>query len=198
MGGLPIPRGLDACFAKKLGASQDLDGVGFWHGQVCSSARVSNGPSASMWSKWFVGWRHRSGGTSPPASRLDEKRGKVVHTSCIERINGTLRERLASLTRRCRHASHSVEMLEARDVACPAVPTTSVGPITSPRRQRKQNLTAAQASGLTDHPWSVRELLAHRIAPPAWQPAIRGEGSLRNLVVLLRLLRSSSRPACSA
>ena len=46
-------------------------------------------------------------------------------------------------------------------------------------RQRKQNLTPAMASGLTDHPWSVRELLAHRIAPPPWQPAIRGEGSLR-------------------
>lgn len=42
----------------------------------------------------------------------------VLHTSFIERINGTFRERLASLTRRCRHASHSVEMLEARDVAC--------------------------------------------------------------------------------
>lgn len=37
-------------------------------------------------------------------------------------------------------------------------------------RQRKQNLTPAMASGLTDHPWSVRELLAHRIAPPAWNP----------------------------
>ena len=46
------------------------------------------------------------------------KRGTVLHTSCIERINGTFRERLASLTRRCRHASHCVEMLEARDVAC--------------------------------------------------------------------------------
>src|SRR5260221_8307644 len=39
--------------------------------------------------------------------------GKVLNTSFIERINGTFRERLASLTRRCRHASHSVEMLAA-------------------------------------------------------------------------------------
>ena len=42
------PRVFDACFAKKLFARLDKDGVGFWHGQVCSSARLSNGPSASM------------------------------------------------------------------------------------------------------------------------------------------------------
>jgi IS1 family transposase len=58
-------------------------------------------------------WRNEPSSFSPR-----RKRGNVLHTSFIERINGTFRERLASLTRRCRHASHSVEMLEARDVAC--------------------------------------------------------------------------------
>jgi transposase-like protein len=123
--------------------------------------------------------------------------GNVLNTSFIERINGTFRERLASLTRRCRHASHSVEMLAAGMwlVGCTY---NFCWPHHELSRQRKQNLTPAMASGLTDHPWSVRELLAHRIAPPPWQPAICGEGSLRNLVVLVRLLRSSGRLACSA
>jgi len=91
--------------------------------------------------------------------------GNVLNTSFIERINGTFRERLASLTRRCRHASHSVEMLAAGMwlVGCTY---NFCWPHHELSRQRKQNLTPAMASGLTDHPWSVRELLAHRIAPP--------------------------------
>lgn len=98
--------------------------------------------------------------------------GNVLNTSFIERINGTFRERLASLTRRCRHASHSVEMLAAGMwlVGCTY---NFCWPHHELSRQRKQNLTPAMASGLTDHPWSVRELLAHRIAPPPWQPPKR-------------------------
>ena len=32
--------------------------------------------------------------------------GTVLNTAFIERLNGTMRERLASLTRKCRHAAH--------------------------------------------------------------------------------------------
>src|SRR5216683_391426 len=32
--------------------------------------------------------------------------GTVLNTAFIERFNGTMRERLASLTRKCRHAAH--------------------------------------------------------------------------------------------
>src|SRR6266478_1427026 len=35
------------------------------------------------------------------------------NTSFIERFNGTMRERLASLTRKCRHAVHRLEVLDA-------------------------------------------------------------------------------------
>ena len=34
---------------------------------------------------------------------------KEFNTSLIERFNGTMRERLASLTRKCRHAAHRLE-----------------------------------------------------------------------------------------
>src|SRR5436305_9394752 len=37
---------------------------------------------------------------------------KEFNTSLIERFNGTMRERLASLTRKCRHAAQRLETLE--------------------------------------------------------------------------------------
>ena len=38
--------------------------------------------------------------------------GTVLNTAFIERLNGTMRERLASLTRKCRHAAHRLQGLE--------------------------------------------------------------------------------------
>ncbi|HEY6406021.1 MAG TPA: hypothetical protein VIY29_00995, partial [Ktedonobacteraceae bacterium] len=38
--------------------------------------------------------------------------GQVLNTSYIERLNGTVRERLATLTRKCRHAAHRLQALE--------------------------------------------------------------------------------------
>ncbi len=38
--------------------------------------------------------------------------GSVLNTAFIERLNGTMRERLASLTRKCRHAARRLEALE--------------------------------------------------------------------------------------
>ena len=38
--------------------------------------------------------------------------GQVLNTSFIERFNGTMRERLATLTRKCRHAAHRLQTLE--------------------------------------------------------------------------------------
>ena len=37
--------------------------------------------------------------------------GQVLNTSYIERLNGTMRERLATLTRKCRHAAHGLQAL---------------------------------------------------------------------------------------
>src|SRR5436305_2195777 len=39
--------------------------------------------------------------------------GTVLNTAFIERFNGTVRERLASLTRKCRHAAQRLEGLES-------------------------------------------------------------------------------------
>ncbi|HEU5384244.1 MAG TPA: hypothetical protein VFV38_53310 [Ktedonobacteraceae bacterium] len=108
--------------------------------------------------------------------------GKELNTAFIERFNGTMRERWASLTRRCRHASRRVSMLEAGMwlVGCTynfCWPHHELS-----RRLAKEQgskgevlITPAVASGLTDHIWSVREVLTYRVAPPLWvAPKRRG------------------------
>jgi hypothetical protein len=49
-----------------------------------------------------------------PAQKLlsQSQGGSVLNTAFIERLNGTMRERLASLTRKCRHAARRLEALE--------------------------------------------------------------------------------------
>jgi hypothetical protein len=106
--------------------------------------------------------------------------GKELNTAFIERFNGTMRERLACLSRRCRHAARKVSRLEAGMwlVGCTynfCWPHHEL----SRRAARSQAcrgevlITPALASGLTDHIWSVQELLTFRVAPPAWVPPKR-------------------------
>jgi hypothetical protein len=95
--------------------------------------------------------------------------GKQFNTAFIERINGTFRERLASLTRRCRHAAARMETLEARMylIGC------TYNFCFSHQELRKKGhfgcpTTPAMAAALTDHLWSIRELLSYKVAPVLW------------------------------
>jgi IS1 family transposase len=101
--------------------------------------------------------------------------GKELNTAFIERFNGTMRERLASLTRRCRHAARRASMLDAGMwlVGCTynfCWPHHELSRRLATEQGQKGEvlLTPAMASGLTDHIWSVREVLTYRIAPPPW------------------------------
>jgi IS1 family transposase len=108
--------------------------------------------------------------------------GKELNTAFIERFNGTLRERMASLTRRCRHAVRRVAALEAGMwlVGCTynwCWPHHELSRRLAHASGRKGEvlITPAMASGLTDHIWSVREVLTYRIALPPWvEPSRRG------------------------
>jgi len=53
-------------------------------------------------------------GTLEQAQKLlqESQGGSVLNTAFIERLNGTIRQRLASLTRKCRHAARRLEALE--------------------------------------------------------------------------------------
>jgi transposase-like protein len=92
----------------------------------------------------------------------------VIHTADIERLNATFRERLASrprrgraLARRPRTLHHGMDLMGTVDTFCPPHASLDrVGSATTP----------AMAAGITEHGWSVRELLSYHVPPPRWTP----------------------------
>ena len=102
----------------------------------------------------------------------------VINTAYIERLNATFRERLASLTRRGRALARQMQTLrhgmyligtvynfctyhESLRLAAPGVGRTCV--------QR----TPAMVAGITDHCWTIQELLSFHVPPPRWSPPKR-------------------------
>src|SRR5947199_6341945 len=95
--------------------------------------------------------------------------GSVLNTAFIERLNATFRERLASLTRKSRHAARRLFALEtgmyligcSYNFCFPHHELSKAKHVGSP-------CTPAMAAGLTDHVWSICELLSYHIAPAPW------------------------------
>lgn len=125
-------------------------------------------------------------GTLEYASQLLQasRGGTVLNTAFIERLNGTMRERLATLTRKCRHAAQRMHPLETGmyligstyNFCCPH---QDLSKRSTPGQQKQ---TPAMASGITDHIWSVWELLRYQVAPPPWvEPKRRGRPRKRPL-----------------
>ena len=107
--------------------------------------------------------------------------GTGIHTSYIERLNATFRSHLAPLVRRGRAIAHTLAALEAGMwlVGCCynwCWPHDSLR-LHAPSARGRQWLerTPAMTAGLTDHPWTLRDLLWYRVPPPAWvAPTRRG------------------------
>ncbi len=90
----------------------------------------------------------------------------------MERLNGTFRARLAPLARRTHHLVHRKELLHAGMYLVGALYnfcTVHASLTLSSGQQR----TPAMAAGITDHCWSVQELLWYRVPPPRWEPPKR-------------------------
>jgi IS1 family transposase len=97
------------------------------------------------------------------------KGGSGLNTAFIERLNATFRERLATLTRRCRHAAHRLKALSTGMYLIGCVYNFCVGhDELSSSKHFGTPTTPAMAAGLTDHPWSVHDLLLFKLAPPIW------------------------------
>src|SRR5512142_2095212 len=101
--------------------------------------------------------------------------GTMLNTAFIERLNGTIRQRLASLTRKCRHAARRLAALESGMWLLGCTYNFCWPPHELSRRAAKAQgqrgevlVTPAMASGLTDHCWSIQELLSYRVAPLPW------------------------------
>src|SRR5438046_6737064 len=92
----------------------------------------------------------------------------VLNTADIERLNATFRERLASLTRRGRALARRTLTLQHGMYLIGTVynfctPHASLA-------YAKGGTTPAMAAGITDHCWSVRELLSYHVPQPHWKP----------------------------
>ena len=102
--------------------------------------------------------------------------GSVLNTAFIERLNATFRERLATLTRRCRHAAHRLEALETGMYLIGCVYNFCVvHDELSSSKHFGSPTTPAMAAGLTARRWSIKEVLLFKVAPAAWvEPKRRG------------------------
>lgn len=95
--------------------------------------------------------------------------GNVLNMAFIERLNGTFRERLASLTRKCRHSASRIQALLTGMylIGCTYNFCFAHHEL-SKAKHWGMACTPAMASGLTDHVWSVCELLRYKVAPSPW------------------------------
>jgi hypothetical protein len=116
----------------------------------------------------------------------------VINTAFIERLNATFRSHLAWLSRRTRHLAQQTATLTSgmyvsgcfynlcdahRSLCC----CLSVGEFGHRWVQR----TPAIAAGLTDHIWTVDELLMYRVPPPRWKPPKRRGRPSKELLELI-------------
>ena len=94
----------------------------------------------------------------------------VINTAYIERLNATFRARLAPLARRCRALARETLTLHEGMFLVGTVynfctPHESLG--------RAQQTTPAMAAGITDHCWTMHELLSFHVPLPRWTPPKR-------------------------
>lgn len=107
----------------------------------------------------------------------------VINTAYIERLNATFRERLATLTRRGRALArcpltlqHGMYLIGTVYNFC--TPHASLA-------HARRGITPAMTADITDHCWSVQELLSFHVPPPRWIPPKqrgRRSGALQRLI----------------
>jgi hypothetical protein len=103
-----------------------------------------------------------------------------LNTAFIERLNGTFRARLSSLVRRSRALARQIGTLSAGMYLVGTVYNFCTYHkslrLEQPEGRRKwQQRTPAMAAGITDHGWTVEELMTYRVPPPPYgTPRRRG------------------------
>jgi hypothetical protein len=175
MAGRPLPTAFDGPFERRV---QRMAGVGrasleVWpdlpRGTVIKRTEKKRGVAIT---------RHMAHGLLAQAEQVLQLSGggNVLNTACIDRLNGTIRARLASLTRKCRQGASGIQALHTGMdlIGCPYNfwwPHHEL----SKAKHRGRVCTPAMASGLTDHVWSVCEVVRDKVAPSPWvEPKCRG------------------------
>jgi hypothetical protein len=120
--------------------------------------------------------------------------GTKLNTAYIERLNATFPSRLASLARRSRALLRNpktltplVYLLGSVYNFCSEHKSLRLKLWVGERSYRWVQRTPAMAVGITDHCWSVKELLSFRVPIPAWElPKHRGRRSKAEKVLIER------------
>jgi transposase-like protein len=124
-----------------------------------------------------VARRGAQGAAEAVQARLAATQGAataVINTAYVERLNATFRAHLAALVRRTRAAARQAATVEAGMWLVGACynfcwchdSLRSHRRAADPPGGKWVARTPAQAAGLTDHPWSVQELLTCKVPPP--------------------------------
>jgi transposase-like protein len=106
--------------------------------------------------------------------------GGLINTAYIERLNATFRSCITALVRRGRALARQTQTLHNAMYLvgtiynfCSYHKSLRL-PLYLPNDQRRWlRRTPAIAAGITDHLWSVAELLSFRVPPPPWRPPKR-------------------------
>lgn len=128
-----------------------------------------------------IGVRQRVGeGTVAQVTHLLKQThgGQVINTAYIERLNATFRTRLAGLIRRGRCLGKQIGPLHDGVYLVGTVYNFCTFhrslrlPLLCGSRGRVHWVlrTPAMAAGITEHRWTVRELMLFRVPPPRWAP----------------------------
>jgi transposase-like protein len=106
--------------------------------------------------------------------------GGCINTAYIERLNATFRQRLACLARRSRALARTPQMLEQGMHLvgsvynfCTPHQSLRLKLYLDNHRHRWVIRTPAMAAGLTNHCWSVMEVLCFKVPPPPYLPPKR-------------------------
>jgi transposase-like protein/IS1 family transposase len=112
----------------------------------------------------------------------------VINTAYIERLNATFRERLATLTRRGRALARCTTTLHYGMYLIGTVYNfcTYHARLSRVAAGAPAPQTPAMAAAITDHRWTVHELLSFHVPPPRWTPPKRRGRRSRRLQVLFK------------
>ena len=126
--------------------------------------------------------------------QVTQKAPGVINTAYIERLNATFRARLSWLTRRTRSLAQQPETLMAGLYIvgcfynlCNVHHSLRIRLAVGRYGHRWVQRTPAMAANITDHIWTVEELLTYRVPLPCWTPPKRrGRHSKETLQLLER------------
>lgn len=97
--------------------------------------------------------------------------GNVLTPACIERVNGIVRERLAS--RHVHTRRHAASRVQALHTGMSLRGCALVHQKRSKETHWGKACTPAMTSGLTDPVWNVGALRSNNVAPAPWREPIR-------------------------